>query len=97
MTTPNEPEMIEIESVDHFATLLQGWMLHTSRILAHMKEIPEGTEVSLSGDDEDTQLTLSGDSLHAFKLGITFAQEQLDNNPFVLSSTEASEESSQAN
>lgn len=96
MTNTNEPEMIEIESIDHFATLLQGWMVHTSRILAHMKEIPEGTEVSL-GDEEDINLTLSGDSLHAFKLGISFAQEQLDNNPFVLSSAEASEESSQAN
>ena len=82
MTQENTlPEAHSVSDLDTFFTLLNAW--HTSKVamLNHMKDVPEGTEVSVGGDDGPPTI-LSGEMLAGFQLGIDLSLMELGILPF---------------
>ena len=85
MTTENnentQPANLTVDDMDTFFMLLASW--HSSKVamLKHMLTIPEGTEVAISGDGENT-MTLIGDTLTGFRLGIELSLMELGTLPF---------------
>jgi hypothetical protein len=78
--TPEVPETVQVQSLDHFITLLIRWHDTKVRLLKHMTEIPEGAVVEIDGADK----AFTGDLREGFKLGITVALAELGNLPFAV-------------
>lgn len=74
-------EKLHVDSLDDFVKLLAAWHLNKVKVLEHLTKIPEGTEVTID-DDEDDSVTLKGDLLIGFKLGIEVALMELGHLPF---------------
>ena len=74
-------ETQSVSDLDTFFTLLNGWHKNKVAMLKHMTEVPEGTEVSLDDKQEPT-ITLTGEVLAGFKLGIELSLMELGTLPF---------------
>lgn len=72
--------IVMIESLDQFVKLLQGWHANQVALLIHMKEIPEGTPLTL---DDGQERILSGDLREGFLMGLSVALSELGDLPFV--------------
>jgi hypothetical protein len=69
---------IEIENLDHFVALITGWHNHKMDILRHMKEVPTGTSVTFDNEE----MTMEGDLLKGFLIGLTVALSEVSTLPF---------------
>lgn len=78
--TEEHSEFLEIQDLDHFVYLLNGWHAQQVAELEHLLDIPEGAEVCL-GDVEG--ITLSGETHTAFVIGLTLALMKLGELPFM--------------
>lgn len=78
--TTEVPDTVQVQSLDHFITLLIRWHDTKVRLLKHMTEIPEGAVVEIEGVDK----AFTGDLREGFKLGITVALAELGNLPFAV-------------
>lgn len=78
MSQGEQPELVPVTSVDAMVGLLAAWNHKQLKLLNHMKEIPEGSEVEV----EDSTIKLEGDTLKAYKLGLSVGQELLGKLPF---------------
>lgn len=76
----NQPEIINIDSLDKFVKALQMWHSNKVALVKHMKDIPTGTEVS--SDNSPEVFTLEGDMLKGFILGLDVALSELGKLPF---------------
>jgi hypothetical protein len=74
-----QPEAVMIDTLDGFVRALHHWHYNKVQMLKHMQTIPEGTEVS---KDEGEPITLTGDVLKGFILGIEVALEEMGELPF---------------
>lgn len=72
-------ETVMIESLDQFVKTLSGWHESKVKMLKHLQNIPEGTEVS-TGDGKPEPL--SGDLRRGFIIGLTVALAELGELPF---------------
>lgn len=84
MTKPtalSPPDSHTINDLDTFFGLLTGWHRRQVATLNHMKDVPEGTEVTMEGDGSPP-LVLSGDTLRGFQLGIETSLMELGTLPF---------------
>ena len=75
------PDFHTTNDLDTFFGLLTGWHKNKVDTLNHMKDVPEGTEVSMEGDDSPP-IILSGDMLAGFQLGIELSLMELGTLPF---------------
>lgn len=82
MTESDPVETIEIPDLDQFVTVLAGWHEGKVKVLEHMLQLPEGTEMTV-GDDATSTLVLQGDALAGFKAGIEISLMELGILPFV--------------
>jgi hypothetical protein len=78
MTT--EPETVEVEDLDMFVKLLKQWHDSKVKVLEHMLEIPEGTEVDFNGTGSQK---LEEKLREGFVIGISLALMELGVLPFV--------------
>lgn len=76
------PESIEVTDVDQFTSMLNVWHAEKVSLLAHLRDVPEGTEVTIG---TDTTLILQGDVRKAYQLGIELSLEELGKLPFEVS------------
>ena len=77
---PAVPETVQVQSLDHFITLLIRWHDTKVRLLKHMEEIPEGAVIEIEGTDK----AFTGDLREGFKLGIFVALAELGTLPFAV-------------
>lgn len=89
MTEPVQTEKIytEINTVDHFADLMDGWLRTVLGKLNNFEAIPEGSLMEYDGKE----ITLEGDVLHAFKFALGLAKGELATFPIVFEQVEATE------
>ena len=78
MTEINDPQPIEIDDLDQFVKILTAWHASKVKILNHLTQIPEGTEM-VSGT---SSVILQGDVLKGFVAGIEVALMELGKLPF---------------
>lgn len=74
-----QPETIEVTSIDHFIAILSSWHGEKVKLLEHMLEVPEGTEVNYNGEGD---LPLTGDLRKGFIIGLSLALMELGTLPF---------------
>ena len=74
-----KPETILIEDIDQFVNLLTRWHVEKVKVLEHMLEVPDGTEMECDG----VSVVLTGDMLAGFKAGINLSLMELGILPFV--------------
>ena len=70
---------IEIEDLNQFVQILAAWHEQKVKTLAHMLEIPDGTEMAVTGEDP---VILTGDMLAGFKAGLELSLMELGTLPF---------------
>ncbi len=81
-------EPIEINDMHTFAHLLGQWHEERVAILEHMLLVPEGTEMV---HDRQT-IVLAGDTLIAFKAGVSLTLSELGTLPFASVTEEVKDE-----
>ena len=69
----------QIKSVNEFGALLFNWHHRQIATINHFLDIPEGIEVKVG---EEEQITLSGDVLRGYKLGLELSLHYLGTLPF---------------
>ena len=74
------PDLLMIDNLDSFAEILIKWHEGKVAILNHMLSLPECTEAECDG----TTVTLAGDMMDGFKLGIELCLMELGTLPFVV-------------
>lgn len=72
-------EIVEVTNIDHFITILSSWHSHKVKLLEHMLEIPDGTEVNYNGEGD---IPLHGDMHKGFIIGLSLALMELGTLPF---------------
>lgn len=77
-----KPETVMIDSLDAFVRALTHWHSHKVQVLKHMQSIPEGSEVEREIQGKKEKITLSGDMLKGFALGLELALDELGELPF---------------
>lgn len=85
--TQEAPPTIEISDLEQFVKIMAGWHVQKVKILQHMLEIPDGTEM-IVGDESPTRVILTGDMLAGFKAGIELSLIELGTLPFVYETTD---------
>lgn len=82
-STDNTPssERQTIGDLDTFFHLLTTWHESKVAMLNHMMAVPDGTEVTPVGEETPT-ITLTGDTLAGFQLGIELSLLELGTLPF---------------
>jgi hypothetical protein len=76
-------EVVRLNDVDLFAAHLVAWHERKIAIIQHFLEIPEGTKMAVGiNNEEEKEVTLTGDVLTAFRGGLATALGELDTLPF---------------
>lgn len=78
---PNNPETIEINSMEQLAMAFAHWHQNKLKVLQHYMSIPEGSEISF---DEGKAIVLSGNNRDAFIAGLQYALMEFGDLPFTL-------------
>ena len=73
-----KPETLLIKDIDQFVNLLTRWHAEKVKVLEHMLEVPDGTEMERDG----VSVVLTADMLAGFKAGIDLALMELGSLPF---------------
>ena len=63
----------------HMAIMVTAWQERTLSMLRHMKDMPDGTEVTT---DDGPVFLLVGDALAGYQLGLGLAIEEISIPPF---------------
>ncbi len=81
---PN-PELLQVEDLDHFIALLTDWHNRQAAIVAHLQQVPQGVTMLLEqGEGEEPQeRTMEGDFLDGFRIGLGMALNYLGKLPFL--------------
>lgn len=79
----------QIKSVNEFGALLFNWHHRQIATINHFLDVPEGIEVKVG---EEEQLTLSGDVLRGYRLGLELSLHYLGTLPFNYTPDEVGEE-----
>ena len=75
-----QPELVNITTLDEFVKGIQTWHSNKTNVIRHMREVPEGTKVTVNDDDE--VIVLTGDTLKSFILGLDVALSEIGELPF---------------
>ena len=76
------PQAIAITTTDHFGALIVGWHTNLMARIQHLGAIPEGTKVQITEGEQVSTLTLEGEVLKGFQLGLSIAAHELSQLPF---------------
>lgn len=79
LATEVAPKPSEVNDVNTFFLLLQGWHSERVAVLEHMLEVPEGTTVAVN---ESEAKAIEGDFREGFIVGLTLALMELGRLPF---------------
>lgn len=84
MTDQPTPAIAPINSMEQFARLLYDWHQNGMLQLDHLFNIPPGevVSVSLEVDAPEEDITLEGDLLKGFRIGMVVAMNLLGDLPF---------------
>ena len=72
-------DTVEVNSLDRFVHFLSHWHANKVATLEHMKQIPEGSEIEIQGQESKV---VQGDFLAGYKTGIQLALMELGELPF---------------
>lgn len=80
---PAQPETlaVEVTNLDQFVKLLVDWHNAKVKVLEHLLQLPDATLDIQVGDDPS--ITLTGEILDGFKVGVQMALMELGSLPFV--------------
>lgn len=81
-TEQAKPEMVIFNNIDVFAAHLVAWHARKVAQLQHFLSIPAGTAFTVNINGEEQEVKLEGDTLVAFKGGITTALSMFEQLPF---------------
>lgn len=76
-------ELLAVNDLDHFITLLTDWHNRQVATVKHLQEVPVGIQVIIGDDEEAKKMKLEGERLEGFKLGIDLALNFLGTLPFM--------------
>ena len=82
-------DVIEINNLDLFISLLEEWHSEAVKELEHFKEIPDDTEVEVN---DNAGIILSGDIRAGFLAGIELALIKLGTLPYTTIEEDVDEE-----
>lgn len=92
-----QDDVMDITSVEQFGKLFGIWHGQMMARLRNMRDIPYGTEVTMTdADGKETKVKLKGDGMLGFKAALNSAIAELDATPFVMSLEDAPEADVQA-
>lgn len=77
MSDQNKPEP-EVVDLGTFINLLTEWHKTKVQFLQHLKEVPEGVSITI---DDGEDITLTGDLLKGYRLGLGLALSELGSFP----------------
>lgn len=77
------PDIVPVNDLDKFVQILTAWHANQCAAVQHMLTIPDGSKFEIGEDEAKQEVTLTGDVLVAFKLGVEMAMMQLGTLPFV--------------
>lgn len=76
-------ELLAVNDLDHFITLLTDWHNKQVATVQHLQEVPSGITVVIGEGDDADKKTLEGEFLEGFQLGLGLALNYLGKLPFV--------------
>ena len=76
-------ELLAVNDLDHFITLLTDWHNRQVATVKHLQEVPNGITVVIGDGDDATKKTLEGEFLEGFQLGLGLALNYLGTLPFM--------------
>ena len=79
-TNTETPQLVHIQSLDHFIALISHWHGQKVKVLEHMLTLPEGTAMQIN---EGNDIVMEGQMLEGFKAGLGLALMELGQLPFV--------------
>ena len=83
-STPDTPsDMLAVNDLDHFITLLTDWHNRQVATVKHLQEVPAGIKIVLGDGEEAKEHTLEGQFLEGFQLGLGLALNYLGVLPFM--------------
>lgn len=83
-------DMVEVSDLDSFVRILFNWHESKVQVLEHIMDIPDGVVMNYTDDNgKDLQITLTGDLLEAFKMGVNLSLMELGKLPFRIEAQEA--------
>ena len=85
---PDSQELIQVEDLNQFVYHLNNWHQSKVAMLRHMLQIPEGTAAELNDGEK---VTMTGDILRGFRIGVTLGLSELGTLPFVAEMTDSAE------
>jgi len=77
--TPPETQIVEVTNATAMATMILEWQQDILALLNHLKSVPQGTTTSQDGV---VVLTLEGNTLAGYQLGLALAIEKVSQLPF---------------
>ena len=76
-------ELLAVNDLDHFITLLTDWHNRQVATVKHLQEVPTGITVVIGDDSGETKKTMEGEFLEGFQLGLGMALNYLGTLPFM--------------
>lgn len=76
-------ELIEVNDLDHFITLLTDWHNRQVNTVLHLRSVPAGITVKIGDGDDTKDAVMEGDFLAGFQLGLDLALNYLGTLPFM--------------
>lgn len=80
-----KPELVAVTSLNQFAAMVSHWHRNKVARVENLRDIPAGTEATLTVNDVPTTIKLEGDALMAFQLAMTTVLAEIGELPFVFS------------
>lgn len=80
---PEVTDMMPVNNLDHFITLLTDWHNRQVATVKHLQEVPNGITVVIGEGDDADKKTLEREYLEGFQLGLSIALNYLGKLPFV--------------
>lgn len=85
---PTPPDTIPIKDLDHFVKVMVAWHSEKAQLVQHLLTVPDGSEFQVG---DESVITLTGETLSSFKLGIEMTMMHLGSLPFVVELEEAAQ------
>ena len=82
-TQETADELLAVTDLDHFITLLTDWHNRQVATVKHLREVPSGMKMVIGDGAEAKELTLEGECLEGFQLGLDLALNFLGTLPFM--------------
>ena len=82
-TQETADELLAVNNLDHFITLLTDWHNRQVATVKHLHEVPTGMQMIIGDSEDAKEMKLEGERLEGFQLGLDLALNFLGTLPFM--------------